>query len=388
MPDEPATIPEAPALPLDKPRCRALTVNGKRCKNEPLHGLHLCFTHYNHRYPALPDPKHVAIPLLEDDSSISLLLTQVTHSLLSNQLDPIRARTTIYALQVAAYVVAQRDRREAREARAVKTAHPDSQPGSPADPVPGQQVSRLGYDHEGFISADGDLPEPNPLCPEPPPGPTPWDLADQVHPHNQLAPDRRNDEPPSPDGEPDDRKPEDPWGDEQRARRKELRRAPSSGTERAGKDKYDLPGPGERYHCPSSTLGCLGPRYDRCCSSCLRRRKKLDPSECDPTPANLLDDDLQAVADPAPSTPLPTPDPYPLNPASPGNTQNALPSTAFRINHQPPAPPPGGTLRLRDIRSLITDHSSLITVPNPSRRSLILCLVPNRPGVTPCPSDQ
>ena len=318
MPDEPAPPTEAPTPPLDNPRCRALTVSGQRCKSTCLDGLHLCHTHYNYRHPALPDPKHVVVPFLEDDASITLMLTQVTHGLLSNQLDPVRARTTIYGLQVAALVIANKDRREARAARAAAQA---AKTGAPLPaPVPDEQVSRLGYDHEGFISADGDLPEPNPLCPELSAGPVPWDLADQIHPHNQPAPDQRFGDPPSTieARREEQQKPEDPWNDERLARQREFGRKGQA-------NQYDRPGPGERYYCPSATHGCLGPRYDHCCTSCRRLQNKLDSTERDPTPANLLADDLHAVADDA------TPYPLPPTPCSQGNTQNTLPSRPHRI---------------------------------------------------------
>ena len=348
MADEPPVqLPALPVPPQPKPRCRALTISGHRCKNNAVDGIHLCLQHYNHRYPALPDPKHVTVPFLEDDSSISLMLTQVAHGLLSNQLDPVRARTTIYDLQVAAYVVAIKNRREEHAAAAAAKA------GIPAaPPVPDEQVSRLGYDHEGFVSADGDLPEPNPLCPELNAGPDPWDIADQVHPVNQPAIEQRFADPPSPDGQPDaGEETDDPRSEEQKAKeeahRARLRNAALYGGRRP-KSHYEHPGPGERYYCPSATHGCLGPRYDHCCPGCRRRQKKLDESERDPIPANLRDD-FHAVADEAPvarrTTSESRPEPYTVtrNPCRSGNTQNTLPSQPNRMSCLQVRPREGGT---------------------------------------------
>ncbi|MGA7521433.1 MAG: hypothetical protein WBW84_03070, partial [Acidobacteriaceae bacterium] len=99
---EPATEPTNAPTPEEKPRCRAITTSGHRCKSNAMHKSHLCYPHSVHRNPVLPDPTHVAIPVLEDHASVQLVLSQITHGLLSNKLDPERARALIYACQVAA----------------------------------------------------------------------------------------------------------------------------------------------------------------------------------------------------------------------------------------------------------------------------------------------
>ncbi|MGA8108602.1 MAG: hypothetical protein WB974_04165, partial [Acidobacteriaceae bacterium] len=88
--------------PADRPRCRALTVDGHRCKNKVVGGLHLCFSHYRNRRPALPPPRYVSVPLLEDRSAIQLMTTQVLHGILTMHLEPARARAALYALHIAA----------------------------------------------------------------------------------------------------------------------------------------------------------------------------------------------------------------------------------------------------------------------------------------------
>ncbi len=143
----------AQPMPQSRPSCRALTVDGHRCKNKVLGGLHLCFSHYRNRRPALPEPRSVSVPLLEDRSAIQLLATQILHGLLSHRLDPLRARVALSALRIAALTVPGL----VVPARPRQNAAPDA---------PEDAVCRLGRDHEDFISADGDLSQPslNPSC--------------------------------------------------------------------------------------------------------------------------------------------------------------------------------------------------------------------------------
>jgi hypothetical protein len=137
----------AQPAPSQRPRCRALTVDGRRCKNFVVGGLHLCFSHYRNRRPALPHPTRVSVPLLENHAAIQLVTTQVVQGLLSLRLDPLRARVALAALRIAALTLPR--------------------PARPSVPeAPEDSVCRLGRDHEDFISADGDLADPglNPAC--------------------------------------------------------------------------------------------------------------------------------------------------------------------------------------------------------------------------------
>ncbi len=143
----------AKPIPAERPRCRALTADGRRCKNKVVGGLHLCFSHYRNRRPALPDPRNVSIPLIEDRATLQLVSTQIVQGVLSNTLDPLRARIALAALRVAALTIPGLYKPVAPP----KTAEPET---------PEEPVCHLGRDHEDFISADGDLDEPplNPAC--------------------------------------------------------------------------------------------------------------------------------------------------------------------------------------------------------------------------------
>ena len=99
-PNQQPNPPTPPTEPREK--CRAITTDGHRCKNGATYNGHLCWPHAHHRNPVLPDPSHVVVPLLEDHASVQLVLSQVTHGLLTNKLDPERARAIIYACQVTA----------------------------------------------------------------------------------------------------------------------------------------------------------------------------------------------------------------------------------------------------------------------------------------------
>jgi len=137
----------AQPVPARRPRCRALTVDGHRCKNYVVGGLHLCYCHYRNRRPALPEPSQVSVPLLNDHASIQLVATQVVQGLLSLRLDPIRARSVLAGLRIAALTLPR--------------------PARPRVPEPVEDtVFRIGLDNGDFICVDGDLTDPplNPSC--------------------------------------------------------------------------------------------------------------------------------------------------------------------------------------------------------------------------------
>jgi hypothetical protein len=178
----------AQAPPSDRPCCRALTIDGHRCKNKVLGGLHLCFSHYRNRRPALPEPRNVSVPLLEDRSSIILMTTQILHGILSHRLDPLRARATLAALRIAVLALPR------------IAAPPRSQSAAPvpnSDSVPDDTVYRLGRDHDDFISADGDLsaPELNPSCSIPESIHAIRELLDTLEPTSQCHPELEIDMP-------------------------------------------------------------------------------------------------------------------------------------------------------------------------------------------------
>ncbi|MFZ0633082.1 MAG: hypothetical protein WAM56_17480 [Acidobacteriaceae bacterium] len=197
---EPTNAPEP--TPAEKPRCRAITTSGHRCKNNAAHNGHLCYPHAHHRNPVLPDPTHVAIPLLEDHASIQLVLSQVTHGLLTLKLDPERARAIIYCCQVAAATMPRPPRMSTPQANpqpvGPTTVGTTADPLRPAacGPWPDDDddnddlVYRLAVDDQGIICGDGDLPAPNAHWQPASPEATPWDLLDAAP--NQSKPTPRS----------------------------------------------------------------------------------------------------------------------------------------------------------------------------------------------------
>ena len=188
---EPIPIPagrfdpeQAQPAPERRPRCRALTADGHRCKNLTVGALHLCYSHYCNRRPALPDPERVSVPLLEDRSAIQLMLTQILHGILSRRLDPQEARAALYALDIAARTIPR----------------PPRLPAAPAE-APEPAVHHIGHDHQGFISADGDLADPplNTSCAVAKSDEAAAALMNRPEPPNRVDPEDAAPDPPLPD---------------------------------------------------------------------------------------------------------------------------------------------------------------------------------------------
>jgi len=338
---QPVTSTPEPAarvpVPEKRPQCRAITTDGTRCRAYALKGIHLCHSHFHHRFPALPDADHISIPLLEDPASVQLLMTQIAHGLLSMKLDPLRARTTIWAAQVAASTFP-------RPAR-LKPQDP---------PPPGDPVFRIGFDHEGFISVDGlreenaetsvhpanaescttdPVPEEGPcnldaVPPDPEPSEelnylctiptTPdeiWALQDQVHSINQPAPEHRFTDPQHPAPPP---KPFPGW-DAPHPIPSPPPCAHESGLPcdcptcvarhaalvQEHIDRYNgrarrKPKTEDNPLCPSNKPDCLGSSSEFCCRSC--RKLRIPPPEFDDDPADQPDHDS------APEAPCPEPE--------------------------------------------------------------------------------
>lgn len=158
-PTGPLDSAHAKPIPAKRPQCRALTAGGYRCKNKVVGGLHLCFSHYRNRRPEFPEPRNLSIPLIEDRATLQLVSTQIVQGVLSNRIDPVRARIAIAALRIAALTIPGLYKPIAPPKEAVT-------PGQTSAEAPEDTVCHLGRDHEDFISADGDLDEPplNPSC--------------------------------------------------------------------------------------------------------------------------------------------------------------------------------------------------------------------------------
>jgi hypothetical protein len=267
-----------------KPQCRAIRTDGRRCRGIALHGLHLCYSHYHHRFPALADPDHLSVPLLEDAASIQLLMTQVAHGLLSNKLDPARARTAIWAAQVAAFTLP-------RPAR-LKDPEP-----------PGEPVHRIGVDHESLICADvrpgEDLADLNYLCSVPAveaAAEETWKLQDTPHSVNQPPPEQRYIDPwhPAPPPQPIPAPynvlpplPPEPRPDHESglpcwcppcAARREYYTLKAQGRIRKKSAPIDNP------LCKSGKPTCLGPDSEFSCRACRRLRNPVPPDDYEPAP--------------------------------------------------------------------------------------------------------
>lgn len=99
----PTTNSTAAPDPKELRRCRCLRVNGLQCESWALRGHDFCFTHKKYRHPECPQKgSKIVVPLLDDHSSIQLLISQVAHGVLSGELDNDTARSLAYACQVAA----------------------------------------------------------------------------------------------------------------------------------------------------------------------------------------------------------------------------------------------------------------------------------------------
>ncbi|MGA7521848.1 MAG: hypothetical protein WBW84_05170, partial [Acidobacteriaceae bacterium] len=129
----------------------------------------------------------------EDHASVQLVLSQITHGLLSNKLDPERARALIYACQVAAATMPRPPRLptppqspQTSGAPSLSRQHLGATGWEPGPESLGtgdrglgtdeSLVYHLALDYEGLISGDGDLPAPSAHWQPPSPEATPWDL--------------------------------------------------------------------------------------------------------------------------------------------------------------------------------------------------------------------
>jgi hypothetical protein len=267
-----------------KLQCRAIRTDGRRCRGIALDGLHLCYPHYHHRFPALADPGHVSVPLLEDAASIQLLMTQVAHGLLSNKLDPARARTTIWAAQVAAFTLPR--------------------PARLKDPEPqGEPVHRIGFDHESIICADTtpteNLADLNHLCQVPATADEIWQAQDAPHSVNQPPPEQRYIDPwhPAPPPQPVPAQYNVPPPPPPKPRpnhesglpchcppcteRREYYIQKAQGHPRKKSAPIDNP------LCPSGNPTCLGPASEFACRACRRLRNPVPPDsdDCHPESA-------------------------------------------------------------------------------------------------------
>ncbi|HZZ40811.1 MAG TPA: hypothetical protein VFE06_16870 [Acidobacteriaceae bacterium] len=235
---EPTAEPTA-ALPNEtekRDRCRAITTDGHRCKNGATYNGHLCWPHAHHRHPVMPDPTHVAIPLLEDLASVQLVLSQITHGLFTYKLDTDRARAMIYACQVASSTMP----------RPPRLPSPGTDPNQDSADGKSDTVCHLALDYEGLICGDGALPAPSAHWRPASPEATPWDLI-------EAAPNQ---------SKPTPRSPADPDTHENCAICDEIRKMQGQ--------SYLHPHlqPTVNPYCKWNQSGCQGPASDSRCRAC------------------------------------------------------------------------------------------------------------------------
>jgi hypothetical protein len=84
-------------------RCRSLTVKGIQCNQSAMKGFDYCIAHFERSPRKLAKPGHIAVPLLEDHSAISLMCTKILSGLLNQELDPAIARPATSVLKVASF---------------------------------------------------------------------------------------------------------------------------------------------------------------------------------------------------------------------------------------------------------------------------------------------
>ena len=82
--------------------CEFIKTNGARCGSPALRGQHYCYFHRqsSEPSPAIGEPE-LRIPVLEDAETIQVLLSKIVQGLASGAIEPARAKSLIYALQVA-----------------------------------------------------------------------------------------------------------------------------------------------------------------------------------------------------------------------------------------------------------------------------------------------
>jgi len=83
------------------PRCEHIKFNGEKCGSPAIRGQRCCYFHTE----AYADA--IALPLIEDQSSLQLAFRRLTQQLLCNQIDPMRARVVLQVLEATALLVAK-----------------------------------------------------------------------------------------------------------------------------------------------------------------------------------------------------------------------------------------------------------------------------------------
>jgi hypothetical protein len=92
--------------------CRSLTTRGIPCRQRAVKGQDFCVRHFERNKINLSISDQVAVPLLEDDSAIQLMLTKILSGLLNGQIQGSIASKAIYCCQVANSTLARAERKK------------------------------------------------------------------------------------------------------------------------------------------------------------------------------------------------------------------------------------------------------------------------------------
>ena len=95
--------------------CRYLKADGRPCQAVALRGQHYCYSHLRHRQPSFSSS--FATPLLEDAASIRLVISQVIHATLHDEIPLRKADTLLRALRLALSLLHAEARQESNRLR-------------------------------------------------------------------------------------------------------------------------------------------------------------------------------------------------------------------------------------------------------------------------------
>ncbi len=117
--------------------CRHVFINGKKCGSPALHNDSFCFYHTNARRRPKPhteaevrEDSPLQLPTLDDPDAIQLAISDVVLALAAGTLDPRRARSLLYGLQIASQhyravaALRAKELERSRETKEEKTAPP------------------------------------------------------------------------------------------------------------------------------------------------------------------------------------------------------------------------------------------------------------------------
>jgi hypothetical protein len=144
--------------------CRHIFTCGKKCKRAALANHDFCFYHANTRKRHKPGTESwhltqsdyaLQLPVLDDPHAIQLAISDITLALAANLLDYRRARTLIYALQVAS-----QNLRAIEQATAAQPTQ--EQNGNKPEPIPDLESVRKTFPQPDGTSLGPEVQSPDP----------------------------------------------------------------------------------------------------------------------------------------------------------------------------------------------------------------------------------